>query len=83
MKQKNTELGSLMHDLRCKNASEIHSKILAERVYELKETQKGADLMCREKEKFYNDGMSIDKITRLIKISAEEVREWLDEIHVI
>lgn len=83
MKQKNTELGSLMHDLHYKNASEIHSKILAERVYELKETQKGVDLMCREKKKLYNDGMSIDKIARLLKVSVEEVREWLDEIHVI
>lgn len=83
MKQKNTELGSQMHDLHCKNASEIHSKILAEHVYELKEIQKGADLMCREKKKLYNDRMSIDKIARLIKVSAEEVREWLDEIYVI
>lgn len=100
-----------MHDLHCKNASEIHSKILAERVYELKETQKGVDLMCREMEKLYNDGMeigekrgmelgelkakreaavsmaedgmAIDKIARLIKVSTEEVRQWLDEVHVI
>ena len=102
-KQENTELGSLMHDLHCKNASEIHSKILAERVYELKETQKGVDLMCREMEKLYNDGMelgelkakreaavsmaedgmAIEKIARLIKVSVEEVRQWLDEVHVI
>lgn len=43
-KQENTELGSLMHDLHYKNTSEIHNKILAERVYELKETQKG--ILC-------------------------------------
>lgn len=92
-----------MHDLHCKNASEIHSKILAEHVYELKETQKGVDLMCREMEKLYNDGMelgelkakreaavsmaedgmAIEKIARLIKVSVEEVRQWLDEVHVI
>nr|WP_303021468.1 hypothetical protein [uncultured Blautia sp.] len=96
-------MGSLMHALHCKNASEIHSKILAERVYELKETQKGVDLMCREMEKLYNDGMelgelkakreaavsmaedgmAIEKIARLIKVSVEEVRQWLDEVHVI
>ena len=39
-KQDDTELGRLMHDLHCKNAEDMHSKILADRVYELKETQK-------------------------------------------
>ena len=29
-----------MHDLHCKNAEDMHSKILADRVCELKETQK-------------------------------------------
>ena len=38
-KQEDTELGRLMHDLHCKNAEDMHSKILADRVYELKETQ--------------------------------------------
>ena len=36
--QEDTELGRLMHDLHCKNAEDMHSKILADRVYELKET---------------------------------------------
>ena len=39
-KQDDTELGRLMHDLHCKKADEMHSPILAKRVYELKETQK-------------------------------------------
>ena len=38
-KQDDTELGRLMHDLHCKKADEMHSPILAKRVYELKETQ--------------------------------------------
>ena len=29
------------------------------------------------------DGMAIEKIARLIKVSVEEVRQWLDEVHVI
>lgn len=29
------------------------------------------------------NGMAINKIARLLKVSAEEVREWLDERHVI
>ena len=41
-KQDDTELGRLMHDLHCKSADEVHSPVLAKRVHELKETQKGA-----------------------------------------
>lgn len=37
----------------------MHSKILAERVFELKETEKEADFMCREMEQLYNDGVEI------------------------
>ena len=50
-KQDDTELGRLMHDLHCKKADEMHSPILAKRVYESKETQKGVELMCHEMEK--------------------------------
>ena len=50
-KQDDTQLGRLMHDLHCKKADEMHSPILAKRVYELKETQKGVELMCHEMEK--------------------------------
>lgn len=56
-KQDDTELGHLMHDLHCKNAEDIHSKILADRVYELKETQKGVEFMCREMEQIYSEGI--------------------------
>ena len=40
--QDDTTLGRLMHDLHCSD----HSEILAPRVLELKETQKGVDIMC-------------------------------------
>ena len=56
-KQEDTELGRLMHDLHCKNADEIHSPVLAKRVHELKDTQKGVELMCHEMEKIYSEGM--------------------------
>ena len=45
-----------MHDLNCKNAKDMHSKILADRVYELKETQKGVELMCHEMKQIYEEG---------------------------
>ena len=46
-----------MHDLHCKKADEMHSQVLAKRVHELKETQKGVELMCHEMEKIYSEGM--------------------------
>ena len=55
--QDDTELGRLMHDLHCKNASDMYSKILANRVRELKETKKGVDIMCREMEQIYSEGI--------------------------
>lgn len=56
-KQDDTELGRLMHDLHCKNAADMYSGILADRVRELKETQKGVDIMCNELEEIYSEGI--------------------------
>lgn len=44
--QDDTTLGRLMHDLHCSDPHDMHSEILAQRVLELKETQKGVDTMC-------------------------------------
>ena len=55
--QQITELGRLMHDLHCRNADKMHSPVLAKRVHELKDTQKGVELMCHEMEKIYSEGM--------------------------
>ena len=63
-KQEDTELGRLMHDLHCKNADEMHSPVLAKRVHELKDTQKGVELMCHEMEKIYSEGMGKRRETR-------------------
>ena len=46
--QDNTALGKLMHDLRCPDPHDMYSEILAQRVIELKETQKGVDIMCEK-----------------------------------
>ena len=51
-----TELGHLMHDLHCKDASEMYSDILSTRVRELKESEKGVKEMCKELEEIYNEG---------------------------
>ena len=53
-----TELGQLMRDFHCKNADEMHSEVLADRVRALKETQGGVESMCREMEQIYQRGES-------------------------
>ena len=48
MQNEKTELGRLMHDFHCKDASEMYSEVLARRVRELKETEEGVYSMCQE-----------------------------------
>lgn len=54
--QDDTKLGRLMHDLHCKNADEIYSEILADRVRQLKETPEGVEYMCKEMDRIYGMG---------------------------
>ncbi len=55
-RQDDTELGRLMHDLHCADADKMYNSILADRVRELKHTQKGVERMCREMEQIYSEG---------------------------
>ena len=55
IQDENTALGRLMHDLNCKNADEMYSEILAQRVTELKETEEGSDSMCEALEKLVQE----------------------------
>ena len=64
-KQEDTELGRLMHDLHCKDAKEMYSDILSNRVYELKETEKGVEEMCRDMEEIYGEGMENGRLLGL------------------
>lgn len=57
--QDDSELGRLMHDLNCKNSKDMYSKILAKRVFELKETPKGVKYMCRELEELCNESFEL------------------------
>lgn len=97
--QEDTELGRLMHDFHCKKAEDMYSRILADRVYELKEIQKGVEFMCQEMEQIYyegeksgelkarketamllvEDGMDISRIARLMKVTEQDIHEWIDE----
>ena len=78
-KQEDTELGRLMHDLHCKNADEMHSPVLAKRVHELKDTQKGVELMCHEMEKIYSAGMESGEKRGELKTQKETVLFMAEE----
>ena len=78
-KQNDTELGKLMHDLHCKKADEMHCPILAKRVDELKETQKGVELMCHEMEKIYSEGMESGEKRGELKKAKETALSMAEE----
>ena len=66
-----------MYDLNCKNASEMNNKILASRVYELKETEKGVEEMCRDMEEIYNEGEQIGFERGLEKGEQKKAKEMV------
>ena len=74
-KEEDTELGRLMHDLHCKNAEDRYSEILANRVRELKGTQKGVESMCREMDQIYSEGIARGEKKGRIEGRAEERRQ--------
>lgn len=42
----------------------VQGKILADRVHELKETQKGVEFMCREMEQIYSEGIESGELKK-------------------
>lgn len=56
-----------MHDLNCKNAADMYNKILAKRVYELKETQEGVEIMCKEMDRIYREGETRGEMKKPLK----------------
>ena len=75
-KQDDTELGRLMHDLHCKDSKDIESEVLAKRVFELKETQKGVEIMCREMDQIYVAGAKYGKTEGIAEgIAAGELKK--------
>ena len=75
--------------------SDMYSSILADRVYELKETQKGVEFMCHEMEQICSEGIEkskretvlsltemglpVEKIAKAVKLSVQEVQKWINE----
>ena len=67
-----------MHDLHCKNADEMHSPVLAKQVHELKDTQKGVELMCHEMEKIYSEGMESMELKAKKETALSMAEEGMD-----
>lgn len=87
------ELGRLMHDFRTKEAKDMQAGALADRMHELKETEKGVEHMCKEMEQLCEEReletkknvayslaekkMSVEDIAEVIKVNIETVKGWL------
>ncbi|MDO5392498.1 MAG: hypothetical protein Q4F24_15610 [Eubacteriales bacterium] len=80
--REDTELGRLMHDLNCKNAADMYNKILAKRVYELKETQEGVEIMCKEMDQIYREGETRGEMKKAFEtaITLFEMGEFVERI---
>lgn len=59
-----TELGRLIHDLNCREAKDMYSKVLAARVHMLKETKEGVEIMCEELQELYDDGVKEGEVLK-------------------
>ena len=72
------ELGWFLVVLLCKQANEMHSPVLAKRVHELKETQKGVEFMCHEMEKIYSEGMESGELKKAKETALTMAEEGMD-----
>ncbi len=86
-RQDDTELGRLMHDLNCTDASDMNKGILADSMRVFKETKKGVEHMCKEMDEIRNEGVLEGRIEgkaeaakNMIKIgmTLEQVAEVLE-----
>lgn len=59
-----TELGRLIHDLNCREAKDMYSKVLAARVHMLKETKEGVEIMCEELQELYDEGVKEGEVLK-------------------
>jgi predicted transposase/invertase (TIGR01784 family) len=73
--QDETALGKLMHDFSCKNADDMHYKILSERVRYFKEDEEGITDMCKAMEDIRNmgraEGIAVGEARGLVKGRVE------------
>lgn len=90
-KDTDSDIGRLMHDFRCTDASEMYYEELASRVKYFKETEGGSIAMCKmmedmRKETIMNsviemlkDDMPLEKVAKYSNLSPDEVRKIKEE----
>ena len=83
-----TELGRLMRDFNQRDAKDMQASVLAERIRELKETEKGVEHMCEEMETIREEGIAEGQLEKARKtalnlaklgLSVEEIASSVDE----
>lgn len=77
--QDDSPLGLLMHDFSCKNPSDMHYKLLADRTRYFKENEKGVAAMCKIMEELI-DNEKKEIALRMLedgKVTKEEIAKYL------
>ena len=69
-----SDLGKLMHDFNCTNASDMHFPLLAEKTRYLKENPKGVSEMCKVMEDLRNESYAEGRLEQA-RITAKNLRE--------
>lgn len=75
------DLGWLMHDFNCTDASQMHFGLMAERTKYLKETSEGVNIMCRAMEEMRNDTV-LETLFSLVKKGLISVRDAANEANI-
>ena len=56
----------------------MHSPVVVKQVHELKDTQKGVELMCHEMEKIYSEGMESGELKKATDTALSMAEEGMD-----
>ena len=70
-----TELGRLMHDLTCRDPSDMYNEVLAEQVRLLKETERGVEHMCKEMDELCNEAFEDGLVRGEARGEAKRIAE--------
>ena len=70
-----TEIGKLVHDLRCRHAAEMHFDILKKRVSQFKNSEEGRHYMCEAMERLRSEGKAEGKAEGIVEGEARGERK--------
>ncbi len=73
-----SEIGKLMHDFRCRNASEMHFDVLREQVSKFKNSEEGRRTMCEVMERIKAEGETLGMARGKRETMLETARRMLE-----